>query len=1364
MTDLTRWDKAAFTTLCRDLLKGLGMAAAREFPAQNVEQAFRLTLVRESTDKMFRTDEKWLCIFACPRGALAAAQTQPMAHAAIAADVGNLLLVVFGEVAPETETQLREALATEGIRVALLDGALAEALAKDYSRAAAFRSQPAPGGFSFARLRQYAQEQVSAAPWRKHFQTTSIQPMRLLPLNRADAALSEADLFRVLQGASFLLLGDPGAGKTTSLLALADALAKAGGQTPVFLPLGRYRGDFWAVLCEALAPGAPPVAKSVAQALVASGALVLMLDGINEVQNPDLQEQLVSDLNHLTDPAEPFAHGRWIVSGRVHDYQQSRNQLAHLGAGRWEVQPLTADLVFQFLANALGEAPGRTLYHALGQTVRDICANPLLLNMLLTVYQETGGAPAGRSALYRRFVELMLRWGDDRGLQTGERETLRALFAEELTEARYQTMAMEALTALATAMPTTMIQWSEASKQCVLTLSESRHPEQAAALLLEDLTRRGILRRDVFNRISFFHHTFQEYFQARQLTSRSVDELIPKSGVSASQREAVIFVAGMMSNPAPLIERAIDVDLSLAFEMVRDSAQSIPPALIRLLADGLWTDAIKGGGFTGSKRRSAIMFSQLANLEGKTVAVVAAEIDDYLDQVTQTGRLMTFYAELGDAKAQQQALAQVVINEEVPEGLLFQAAVAASGSRNFERAIELYTQYLKKYPDASGAYNNRAIAHKALGHKDTALKDYKQAIKLEGSAHHYANLATLLNDLGRREEALEQIRLALKREPTYATAHSRLADWLESKDLETALIHREHAVSYAPHDDALRRTYLPKLADSQEQLGRHAGAIRTLRHLIALDPTSPKIKDWKTRIANLRQALDAEERTRSARERLQEQGELPLPTLALEWLRAAGLTVKSPSSSWLLAEGGRGLPAKLPVALLPDPVVTGAGLRSLLEAMPREVRPAKQIIVVAAAETLSPEARHQLAALQDEYTAALTTALEVRDALLQSDRECRLLLDRALQRAGRTDNPFEYTGVVREHTEFFGRVADIEQLTGLLGRGQQVGLYGIHKIGKSSLLEQLRRKLHISNPDITVVQIELDASLKETGDFYRRVLEKLPALIELAPTQAVNATTFRQVLTAFHRQRAKDRPSHRLLLMLDEYAYLIPDRRGAGGLRNFIEVLGLLKALYQEGWLLVLPCGRSAALNRQAGWDGAENPFVGLLHANFLGPLPREENDALMTTLGVRSKLTFTKEALATIYEETGGHPLFSRALGSQILRAGAGKVTPQAVAQAVARFLQDHDQSAIPRVIYEERLDKDEQEIARRLALDGPQPPASLFPTEADVDRRRQIRDALKNLIDTTVLIQLADGRVAHRYGLMRRVIEQEMRELGFE
>ena len=611
------------------------MPSPAEFAAKGIGQAFRVAIERKSRDGMFRTSENWLCCFGDTL------QVKPLVEAAITADVRHLLVVVFGSVTEEAEATLRESLAAEKVRVALLGGELAGALAEDYG---------GPGGrsrFSFRRLRQSIQEQVEAAPWRKRFQTASVQPMRVLPLSAQDAALAEADLLRALDGGSFLLLGEPGAGKTTSLLAMGGELAASGPYTPVFLPLGRYQGSFWSILCEALAPGGEPVPKRVAEDLLGSGILVLLLDGINEVQNPDLQAQLVGELDGLTSPGESSAQTRWVVSGRVHDYQQSHRPLAHLDARRWEMQRLTADLIYGFLAEALGKPQGLALYESLGQSLHEICANPLLLNMVLTVYREKGRAPSGRAALYRQFIDLLLGWGADGGLTAAE-----------------QAMAYEALTALATSMSTTMTQWGDARRA----MAGALPAEQDATRLLEDLTRRGILVQGAFNRLSFLHHTFQEYFQARSLIGREVDELIPSTGVPAGRREAVAFLAGLLPDSTKLIRRAVEIDLQLAVELLCDAPQAVPVELAQQVAAEVLTKATTGTVFYGDNRRFAVLFRRVATLVGESVETLAAKVNAHLSQIKRTQQLMRFYAELGDPEGQQRSLAEVTKDQQVGGG------------------------------------------------------------------------------------------------------------------------------------------------------------------------------------------------------------------------------------------------------------------------------------------------------------------------------------------------------------------------------------------------------------------------------------------------------------------------------------------------------------------------------------------------------------------------------------------------------------------------------------------------------------------------------------------------------------------------
>lgn len=1000
--EIEKSDKKNFELLCRDILKGLGMSKAVVFPAKGIEQSYRLELTRISSDRMFQTKEAWYCAFIRLNTRMNKNHVVSLVQAAISAHARYFLAVIFGPAQTEAETIVRTRLAKENTDTLWVSGRFALVLAKDYGSHSKLKTLDPKTHFSFSRLRKYMKTLVKTATWRPYFQTSSIQPARVLPLHFKDKALTEADLFRALHNGSFLLLGDPGIGKTTSLLKLGEDLVASGGFTPVFLPLGRYRGDFWQILCEALSlQGKPvknkapsllkttskqeapflqekPVDKQTAQALVKSGALVLLLDGINEVQDPDLHEQLVNDLNSFTAPDSPFAVSRWIVSGRIHDYEQERFRLTYLEARRWEMQPFTADLVYRFLADALGDVNAKALYHILGESVREICTNPLLLTMLLNVYQKTGNVPLGRGSLYRMFIDLLFQWGDDRGLGKKTGKELERLLPEKLTDKELKTKARNILIELASSMPATSIKWNDARKECEKVFIHARNPAQAAGIFLEDLIQRGILCLDAFNRIRFFHHTIQESFYACTLLDRDIKELIPQKGIPASRREAVVFLAGLKNNPEAYLKRALEIeDLQLAFDIFREAPQVISYETSMKLAKKIWSCVVDHSGFVGQFRHWALIFRLLASFMQIKVEELATEIDSNVNRELQIDHIWRYYANLGDVDAQRRVLANVVKNDKVPETLLFHEAKTVDATGNYELALELYTKIIENQPKYAAAYNNRAIIYKRLGQNEKALADYKKAIELDGTANRFYNFAILLYDMGQQEEAIKQVFFGLERDPTYASSHYHLADWIKEKEPETALKHYELAIHYAPHDEDLR-DYLENLADLQEELGHYASVIRSLRRMIELDPMSADVRSWKERIARLRQLLDAEARTQTARERLLKQGELPFQTLAIEWLKAAGLKVTVESTSLFLTQGSIGISDRLPVVLLSEPEITGKSLRQAFHSIPRKMLNVRQTLFLSLTEALSPEARYQLAALQDECKLALVTSFKLR--------------------------------------------------------------------------------------------------------------------------------------------------------------------------------------------------------------------------------------------------------------------------------------------------------------------------------------------------------------------------------------------------
>jgi serine/threonine protein kinase len=206
------------------------------------------------------------------------------------------------------------------------------------------------------------------------------------------------DLFDKLNG-KLLILGDPGSGKTTTLLELArDLLYRAMHDKAHPLPIV-FNLSSWAEARKSLAEwlidelrSKYQVPKRIAQEWVESDALLLLLDGLDEVTAND-RDACVAAIN-----AYRKEHGfvDVVVCSRIRDYEALTNQLKLNGA--IVLQPLKPDQVESYLTN-LGPQTA-TLRTLLGQhaTLQEMSHSPLMLSIMALAYQDTSTKESYQSA------------------------------------------------------------------------------------------------------------------------------------------------------------------------------------------------------------------------------------------------------------------------------------------------------------------------------------------------------------------------------------------------------------------------------------------------------------------------------------------------------------------------------------------------------------------------------------------------------------------------------------------------------------------------------------------------------------------------------------------------------------------------------------------------------------------------------------------------------------------------------------------------------------------------------------------------------------------------------------------------------
>ena len=257
---------------------------------------------------------------------------------------------------------------------------------------------------------------------------------------------------------------------------------------------------------------------------------------------------------------------------------------------------------------------------------------------------------------------------------------------------------------------------------------------------------------------------------------------------------------------------------------------------------------------------------------------------------------------------------------------------------------------------------------------------------------------------------------------------------------------------------------------------------------------------------------------------------------------------------------------------------------------------------------------------------------------------------------------YDMTTPVHDVAGFFGRTDEFQQIISAIERGQSVGVFGLRKTGKTSLLNYVAGR----RGDAGRAVVWLDISgLAGADDFRVRLLERTWGAVknlgedarELPRLRTLNRNGELKVgldLMRLHwltdLETLSRHAGGRLEVFIDEIDQLHPERSHLGAEANemlvaLTQLRGMIQGADADSGLVLICAGVDPALfERPLLKSGSDNLLYKLVRLMFLPPLPRDEMAEMVRDLGRRMGVRVRDhKVIDFLFEEYGGHALLTR-------------------------------------------------------------------------------------------------------------------------
>jgi tetratricopeptide (TPR) repeat protein len=662
------------------------------------------------------------------------------------------------------------------------------------------------------------------------------------------------------------LIGPAGAGKTTTLRALAIGLAEAflsgnsrtawssaNAPLPLYIELARFQGSIEATLAAEFGIGAPPPLDELAR----ERPLLFLLDGLDELP-PATQLTTLAALSHTL--AATGAQTRWISTCRSEYLGLFRPWLN--GAEVRALQPLRPRDVIAQVQRQIGDVAAAWVQR--NDDIAHLATRPRWLSALIEARDALTAPIQSRGQLLATWIPAVVAAAlaaHPRSIPASQAVHALIEIARLRDRQGQDSLSLDsAITAIEVGAYAPDIHLAPG----VLHQPASMHGRtlrastgEAALLALIDA---GVLTFEVERRMVDFRHPVLRSFAQALLLARMRPDQWTSSILSRAWTDAVIFAYSLSEDRDAVVRRLlaagavgltarclIDAENSAHYDELLERSGSLTPPLRVMIADAFAAEGLDRAALEQLERAGnegydeAGLFGRLGDLYSRSgqwrlarVAyeqALAREADD-LRYRQQLGVVCSRMGELEQAAA---ALETVLDTQQKRSA----AAAHELGhvylqQGRFARALEAYRHAAQQQPGEPAHRRSTAMALRRLGRLDEAEAELHDLIAASGGdAATYAELGEVYADAGRCAEAVESYARAVALRPDDPMLYARLGQVRRSiGDLPGARAALQRAVELHSANAALQ----DELGQVLAACGEMESALAAYRAAVSLDP------------------------------------------------------------------------------------------------------------------------------------------------------------------------------------------------------------------------------------------------------------------------------------------------------------------------------------------------------------------------------------------------------------------------------------------------------------------------------------------------------------------------------------------------